>query len=31
MVTHDANSAAYAARQVHFRDGRIVGDDRKAA
>jgi putative ABC transport system ATP-binding protein len=31
MVTHDANSAAYAARQVHFRDGRIVGDERKAA
>jgi putative ABC transport system ATP-binding protein len=31
MVTHDANSAAYAERQVHFRDGRIVGDDRKAA
>ncbi|HXW96052.1 MAG TPA: ATP-binding cassette domain-containing protein, partial [Gemmatimonadales bacterium] len=26
MVTHDANCAAYARRQVVFRDGRIVSD-----
>jgi putative ABC transport system ATP-binding protein len=31
MVTHDATSAAYALRQVRFRDGRIVADERKAA
>jgi putative ABC transport system ATP-binding protein len=31
MVTHDATSAAYAARQVRFHDGRIVSDERKAA
>jgi len=30
MVTHDATSAAYAPRQVCFRDGRIVTDERKA-
>jgi len=30
MVTHDASSAAYAPRQVRFRDGCIVGDERKA-
>lgn len=30
MVTHDATSAAYAPRQVRFRDGRIVADERKA-
>jgi putative ABC transport system ATP-binding protein len=30
MVTHDATSAAYAPRQVCFRDGRIVADERKA-
>jgi putative ABC transport system ATP-binding protein len=30
MVTHDANCAAYAPRQVVFRDGRIVDDHRKA-
>jgi len=29
MVTHDASSAAYAPRQVRFRDGCIVGDERK--
>jgi putative ABC transport system ATP-binding protein len=28
MVTHDPTWAAYAPRQVVFRDGRIVGDDR---
>lgn len=28
MVTHDASCAAYAPRQVRFRDGRIVGDER---
>ena len=31
MVTHDAACAAYAPRQVVFRDGRIIADDRKAA
>jgi len=31
MVTHDPTSAAYAARQVRFRDGCIVSDERKAA
>ena len=31
MVTHDATSAAYAERQVCFRDGRIVSDEGKAA
>jgi putative ABC transport system ATP-binding protein len=31
MVTHDATSAAYASRQVRFRDGRIVADERKVA
>jgi putative ABC transport system ATP-binding protein len=31
MVTHDPKSAAYAERQVHFRDGRIVADERRAA
>jgi putative ABC transport system ATP-binding protein len=31
MVTHDPNSAACAERQVRFRDGRIVADERKAA
>jgi putative ABC transport system ATP-binding protein len=31
MVTHDAKSAAYAGRQVHFRDGRIVADEQRAA
>ena len=30
MVTHDATCAAYAPRQVVFRDGRIVNDNRKA-
>ena len=30
MVTHDATCAAYAPRQVVFRDGRIVNDTRKA-
>jgi putative ABC transport system ATP-binding protein len=31
MVTHDAACAAYAPRQVRFRDGRIVADQREAA
>jgi len=31
MVTHDPTSAAYADRQIQFRDGRIVADDRKVA
>ncbi len=31
MVTHDPASAAYAARQIRFRDGRIVSDAREAA
>jgi putative ABC transport system ATP-binding protein len=31
MVTHDPNCAAYARRQVRFRDGAIVADERTAA
>jgi putative ABC transport system ATP-binding protein len=31
MVTHDASCAAYAPRQIVFRDGRIVDDTRRAA
>jgi len=31
MVTHDAACAAYAQRQVVFRDGRIVADETKGA
>ena len=31
MVTHDTTWAAYAAREVSFRDGQIVGDQRRAA
>jgi putative ABC transport system ATP-binding protein len=31
MVTHDAACAAYAPRQVRFRDGRIEADERGAA
>jgi putative ABC transport system ATP-binding protein len=31
MVTHDASCAAWAGRQVVFKDGRIVRDERKAA
>jgi len=30
MVTHDATSAAYAPRQVRFRDGRIIANERRA-
>jgi putative ABC transport system ATP-binding protein len=30
MVTHDPNCAAYAERQVVFRDGRVVADSRTA-
>ena len=29
MVTHDANCAAWAPRQIVFRDGRILSDERK--
>src|SRR5579885_1848720 len=31
VVTHDAEVAAYADRVVTFRDGRIVGDERRAS
>jgi putative ABC transport system ATP-binding protein len=31
MVTHDASCAAYAARQIVVRDGRIVSDERQSA
>jgi putative ABC transport system ATP-binding protein len=31
MVTHDPTNAAYAPRQVRFRDGRIVTDEQRAA
>jgi len=31
MVTHDPTNAAYAPRQVRFRDGRIVADEQRAA
>jgi putative ABC transport system ATP-binding protein len=31
MVTHDATCAAYAHRQIVFRDGRIVSDEGRAA
>ena len=31
MVTHDPGIAAQAPRQLVFRDGRIVGDERRAA
>ncbi len=31
MVTHDPTNALYAPRQVRFRDGRIVTDERQAA
>jgi putative ABC transport system ATP-binding protein len=31
MVTHDPNCAAYAERQVVFRDGRIIADSRTAS
>lgn len=31
MVTHEPDMAAYAHREVRFRDGRIVGDQRQAA
>jgi putative ABC transport system ATP-binding protein len=30
MVTHEADMAAYARRVITFRDGRIVGDERRA-
>jgi putative ABC transport system ATP-binding protein len=30
MITHDASCAAYAARQIVFRDGRIQGDSKTA-
>ena len=31
MVTHNATCAAYARRQIVFRDGRVASDDRSAA
>jgi putative ABC transport system ATP-binding protein len=31
LVTHEPDIALYAARQIHFRDGRIVRDERMAA
>jgi len=31
MVTHDMHCASFARRRVSFRDGRIVGDERRAA
>jgi putative ABC transport system ATP-binding protein len=31
MITHDPTCAAYARRQIVFRDGRIVADERQAA
>jgi putative ABC transport system ATP-binding protein len=30
MVTHDAEVAAFAARTLRFRDGRLVADTRQA-
>jgi putative ABC transport system ATP-binding protein len=30
MVTHDMHNAGYARRQVSFRDGRIIADERRA-
>jgi ABC-type lipoprotein export system ATPase subunit len=29
MVTHEPDIAAYARREVRFRDGRIVADERR--
>ncbi len=31
LVTHEADVAAYTSRMIHFRDGRIVKDERCAA
>jgi len=31
LVTHEADVAAYTSRMIHFRDGRIVKDERVAA
>ena len=31
LVTHERDIAAYAKRQIHFRDGIVIADDRKAA
>jgi putative ABC transport system ATP-binding protein len=31
LVTHEPDVAAYASRSIHFRDGRIVKDERCAA
>jgi putative ABC transport system ATP-binding protein len=31
MVTHEPDMAAYASRQIHFADGRIVKDEVGAA
>jgi putative ABC transport system ATP-binding protein len=29
LVTHEADIAAYAKRQIHFRDGQVISDERK--
>jgi putative ABC transport system ATP-binding protein len=31
MVTHESDIAAYASREIHFRDGRIASDEKRAA
>ena len=31
LVTHEADVAAYTSRMIHFRDGRIVKDERVGA
>jgi putative ABC transport system ATP-binding protein len=31
LVTHESDVAAYASRVIHFRDGRIVKDERVAS
>ena len=31
LVTHEADIAAYAGRQIHFRDGLVISDERKGA
>ena len=29
LVTHEADIAAYAMRQIHFRDGLVISDEKK--